>query len=51
LITYRKVAQQAKNVDGFWGTDRVRRAITKETEARIGVRIIIAIWRQVYPAI
>jgi len=43
LITYRKVTQQAKNVNGFWGTDRVRRAITKEIEARIGVRIIIVI--------
>ena len=43
--------QTAKNVDGFWGTDRVRRVLQKQTGSRIGVKISIAIWRQVYPAI
>jgi len=43
--------KQAKNIDGFWGIDRVRRAITRETYSRIGVKITTAIWRQVYPAI
>ena len=43
--------QTAKNVDGFWGTDRVRRVLQKQTGIRIGVKISTAIWRQVYPAI
>ena len=43
--------QTAKNIDGFWGTDRVRRVLQKQTGSRIGVRISTAIWRQVYPAI
>jgi hypothetical protein len=43
--------QTARNVDGFWGTDRVRRVLQKQTGSRIGVRISTAIWRQVYPAI
>ena len=50
-IRRQRVVKQAMNIDGFWGTDRVRRAITKETESRIGVEITTAIWRQVYPAI
>jgi hypothetical protein len=41
----------ARNVDGFWGTDRVRRVLQKQTGSRIGVKITTAIWRQVYPAI
>ena len=43
--------QTARNVDGFWGTDRVRRVLQKQTGSRIGVKISTAIWRQVYPAI
>lgn len=43
--------ETAKNVDGFWGTDRVRRVLQKQTSMRIGVKISTAIWRQVYPAI
>ena len=43
--------KEAKNVDGFWNTDRVRKVMSRETEDRIGVRITTAIWRQVYPAI
>ena len=50
-VDVRKKDKCAKNVDGFWDTDRVRRVITKETQDRIGVRITTAIWRQVYPAI
>jgi len=47
----RREEQAARNVDGFWGTDRVRRVLQKQTGSRIGVRISTAIWRQVYPAI
>lgn len=43
--------QTARNVDGFWGTDRVRRVLQKETCSRIGTKISTAIWRQAYPAI
>ena len=43
--------ETARNVDGFWGTDRVRRVLQKQTGSRIGVKISTAIWRQVYPAI
>lgn len=43
--------QTARNVDGFWGTDRVRRVLQKETYSRIGTKISTAIWRQAYPAI
>lgn len=39
------------NIDGFQGTDRVRRVIAKETFSRIGVKITTAIQRQVYPVI
>jgi hypothetical protein len=35
----------ARNVDGFWGTDRVRRVLQKQTGSRIRVKITIAIWR------
>jgi hypothetical protein len=43
--------ERARNVDGFWGTDRVRRVLQKQTGSRIGVKITTAIWRQVYLAI
>ena len=39
------------NTDGFWDTDRVRRVMYRETEARIGVKIGVATWRNAYPAI
>ena len=39
------------NIDGFWDTDRVRRVMYRETEARIGVKIGVAVWRNAYPAI
>ena len=41
----------AKNIDGFWWTDRVRRVIQRETASRIRVKISTSIWRQVYLAI
>ncbi|KAK0910966.1 hypothetical protein LTR91_019977 [Friedmanniomyces endolithicus] len=41
----------ALNMDGFWDTDRVRRVMYRETEARIGVKIGVAVWRNAYPAI
>jgi len=51
IIRRNQSTKKAMNIDGFWGTDRVRRAIVKETESRIGVKITTAVWRQVYPAI
>jgi hypothetical protein len=31
--------QEAENVAGFWGTNKVRRAMGRETERRIGVKV------------
>ncbi|KAK4897073.1 hypothetical protein LTR49_028043 [Elasticomyces elasticus] len=42
---------QPLNPDGFWDTDKVRKILYRETESRIGVRIGVGVWRQVYPAI
>ncbi|KAK3617752.1 hypothetical protein LTR22_026629 [Elasticomyces elasticus] len=39
------------NVDGFWNTDRVRRAVQSEWMGRFGVKMTINRWRQCYPAI
>ncbi|KAK5110984.1 hypothetical protein LTR85_012294 [Meristemomyces frigidus] len=39
------------NVDGFWNTDRVRRAVQSEWMSRFGVRMTINRWRQCYLAI
>lgn len=41
----------AKNVDGFWDTDRLRRVMQRETRKRIGVGIGVMDWRHAYPAI
>jgi hypothetical protein len=35
--------QTARNIDGFWGTDRVRRVLQKQTGSRIRVKISTAI--------
>jgi superfamily II DNA helicase RecQ len=43
--------QQPLNVDGFWNTDRVRRAVQSEWVSRFGVKMTINRWRQCYPAI
>lgn len=45
------VPAEPHNVDGFWDTDRVRRVMYRESEARIGVRIGVSLWRNAYPAI
>lgn len=39
------------NVDGFWSTNRLKRVMKRECNARIGVSFSPAQWRQVYPAI
>jgi hypothetical protein len=49
--TRQEKQQEAKNVDGFWDINRVRRIMGHETERRIGVKIGVALWRQAYPAI
>ncbi len=41
---------QSLNPDGFWDTDKVRRILYRETESRIGMKIGVGVWRQVYPA-
>ncbi|KAK3620044.1 hypothetical protein LTR22_025756 [Elasticomyces elasticus] len=46
-----RTATQPLNPDGFWDTDKVRRVLYRETESRIGVKIGVGVWRQVYPAI
>ncbi|KAK5127669.1 hypothetical protein LTR08_004350 [Meristemomyces frigidus] len=51
LIAQRSQQRASLNVDGFWDTDRARRALYQETESRIGVKISVSTWRQVYPAI
>lgn len=50
-IVTNRPRQKARNCDGYWTTDRTRRVMQRETERRIGVRIGISDWRQVYPAI
>ncbi|KAK6433365.1 hypothetical protein LTR95_010457 [Oleoguttula sp. CCFEE 5521] len=41
----------ARNCDGFWETNRIRRVMRRETSKRIGVAIGTSDWRQAYPAI
>ncbi|KAK4984678.1 hypothetical protein LTR66_008410 [Elasticomyces elasticus] len=47
----RKPDAEPTNSDGFWDTNRARRAMQRETADRIGVAIGIGGWRQGYPAI
>nr|POE87058.1 atp-dependent dna helicase tlh1 [Quercus suber] len=42
---------EARNCDGYWDTNRVRRVMRRETANLCGVAIGISDWRQVYPAI
>jgi len=44
-------AQTPSNPDGFWGTDRVRAVMQKETSTRMGARMSTSIYRHAYPAI
>jgi superfamily II DNA helicase RecQ len=41
----------ARNCDGFWETNRIRRVMRRESEKRIGVPIGTSDWRQAYPEI
>ncbi|KAM0713371.1 hypothetical protein Q7P35_000824 [Cladosporium inversicolor] len=41
----------ASNVDGFWGTDRVRNTLKRETGKRISASIGTSTWRQAYAAL
>ena len=41
----------ARNCDGYWETNRIRRIIRRESQKRIGVPIGTSDWRQAYPAI
>ncbi|KAK5685703.1 hypothetical protein LTR17_027000, partial [Elasticomyces elasticus] len=50
-IVQQRTETQPLNPDGFWDTDKVRRVLYRETESRIGVKIGVSVWRQVYPAI
>lgn len=47
----RREDQRPSSPDGFWGTDRVRAAMQKETSARMGARMSTGIYRHAYPAI
>ena len=51
IVRARPAPAEARNCDGFWNTDRVRRVMKRETADLIGVPIGISDWRQVYPAI
>ena len=42
---------RARNPDGYWGTDRVRRVMQQESRERMGAKMGTSIWRHVYPAI
>lgn len=42
---------EARNCDGYWDTNRVRRVMRRETANLCGVAIGTSDWRQVYPAI
>lgn len=39
---------QASNIEGFWGTNRVRNTLKRETDKRIDASIGISTWRQAY---
>ena len=41
----------ARNCDGYWETNRIRRVMRRESEKRIGVPIGTSDWRQAYPEI
>ena len=41
----------ARNCDGFWETNRIRRVMHRESQKRIGVPIGTSDWRQAYPEI
>ena len=41
----------ARNPDGYWGTDRVRKVMQRETGNRMGAKMGTSVWRHVYPAI
>ncbi|GAB7336613.1 hypothetical protein MBLNU13_g10310t1 [Cladosporium sp. NU13] len=41
----------ARNCDGFWETNRIRRVMRRESQKRIGVPIGTSDWRQAYPEI
>lgn len=43
--------REARNCDGYWETNRIRRVLRRETNKRIGVAIGTSDWRQAYPAI
>ncbi|KAI7550457.1 hypothetical protein KC331_g3162 [Hortaea werneckii] len=46
-----KEKAQASNVDGFWGTDRVRNTLKRESGKRIDASIGTSTWRQAYAAL
>lgn len=45
------VKPAARNCDGYWETNRIRRIMRRESERRIGVAIGTSDWRQAYPEI
>jgi superfamily II DNA helicase RecQ len=51
FIRQHSIATAARNCDGHWETNRIRRAMRRESEKRIGVPIGPSDWRQAYPAI
>ncbi|KAL1582253.1 hypothetical protein WHR41_09118 [Cladosporium halotolerans] len=51
FVQQRSTPMVARNCDGFWETNRIRRVMRRESEKRIGVPIGTSDWRQAYPDI
>ncbi|KAK0302345.1 hypothetical protein LTR01_008814 [Friedmanniomyces endolithicus] len=51
LMQQQTIAAVARNCDGYWETNRIRRIMRRESGKRVGVPIGTSDWRQAYPAI
>ena len=51
FVEQQSTPRVARNCDGFWETNRIRRVMRRESEKRIGVPIGTSDWRQAYPEI
>jgi hypothetical protein len=51
FVQQQSTSMIARNCDGFWKTNRIRRVMRRESEKRIGVPIGTSDWRQAYPEI
>jgi len=51
FVQQESTPMMARNCDGYWETNRIRRVMRRESEKRIGVPIGTSDWRQAYPEI